>query len=491
MPRFESNPFGVTNEQRIADTEREASHLEYTLLNSAGEKICDVKMELKNGHVTSYFLLGEKDRVPTRVNLLAMTGITSDQNVKIKLTNERGGEYSPIKHELTIPSPTHSVNVVVALHEFGHFRQFKEEAYVQLDKLDLEKSTTKGKLEFLKAIYEFIPETQSTEFFETLEQVSGLVEQAEALLAEEREFLETKILPLENQHRDALHHLLRSHVPLKQEEVFNMLEHIRDAPSTDQPDQAYAAWETLTENGIEFDGAFSFEDLLDETVSRHILEALSVTTIEPNQIENFVIDHFNTLQMSFNGKRGSVTMRIRLKNPAILQHEITKLDEEYPPKIQAFTQDFTTHKLDRRLDLEKHIHASLDHYFSTYKDLPRKIFERDATFRALQWMKKIRKETGIDLFQATTVGLKQSSLSLLFEQEEKGKTVPWDLGELFSNLCGTAQPVGDPETVTITPQGNLKAGLASYDGLGAQLRQIPSTQNPKNRVPRIRKNTEN
>ena len=487
MRSFETNPF--TQPEPAAARKEITSKQSNALFNHEGQKICDVDFTTEGAQVTSFLLKGEKDGKPTKIDILELTGAKNDPKLKIIPTGAKGGSYSPRQHEVQIPFPSHSLAVGVALHELGHFRQFKTEEHRALERLEWA-THEEGKLNFLKKVAELIPETRSEAFISALSRAEELLERSSTLLEEGWKKREKLIYPLENQYRSEYSRIMFSHLPLTPLEALELFESITESPAEKRRERAVEVWNILKSKGFEFKEEFSVDEFLVPNITeRFVNEVFQKYSFDPWRGLDALDKDDVHLSIRYYGERRWVEMKVRVRNPEVLKREISDLDEKFQPNIKTLKDSLEKHYFNPSSESSKEARGLLDEYYYDYRDLPRYIGERDATFRALRWMREIRKETGIDLFQATSVPLHHTSLNTLLRNEKyEGEQIPWELGELFSKLCGTSQPVASKDTITITPQASLKAGLTTYNALGTQLKERVvgnEEKKEKKRVPRI------
>ncbi len=90
------------------------------------------------------------------------------------------------------------------------------------------------------------------------------------------------------------------------------------------------------------------------------------------------------------------------------------------------------------------------------------ILERDATKRALQWMRQIRNQSGVDLFK----DLQKSTVSEVIEKNYQGREEELEAGKIMYENCGNAQKF-------------LQTSLKTYQADTKQMREQHGGNIPK------------
>ncbi len=389
---------------------------DYLALDKSGSNVCR--------EVTSFKIMGDKGEAD-------VFELANDGGMKVFAATERLQNYNS-KDDLGFvtcpPLSESSVAAGVLLHELGHAQQPKDDEYKELRKLYgllfNPGVIFRRFVEFrtlLARVIEIIPEAKEFIDFEKLNKIKSLRKDYKEL-EEGREHIEEKISRFAIDKNSVEMEFIRGHLlnNIKLDELSRAASSasVELKGLTLESDQYKKVKEArkkeildkMRENGFVIDKIAENEDkngkLSGEDLSLEDMEGLFVslpTNLKKAKYKDVKRDGdyflFN-LEYPFEigGKTYTVELNAKAKKDAYNKYSknITgiikeaKSEEEEKTKLEIAMEKLEERivKLLRESEIDKIIY------------LPKKICERDATYRALRWIKKIRDKTGFDLLKA-------------------------------------------------------------------------------------------
>lgn len=472
MALFESLPRPFHPSEKLEFESRRKTELK----NAKGEFICVVEERFEKGLLKGMILHGVKEGQPTSIDLFQLVGAASDTKLKVLIKGPKGGEYDLRLRQIIAPIPNNAVNLSVLLHEFGHYSQLKEAGHAALYSFG---SLSDPSVKHMEKLFRLIPEAVTEEDLVALERARILKDQAQHAKESEHAFFEKFVLPLREEKKEKIDGLFRDHFPISQEDFLRSF-HEADLLSDDAKEKKIQEIiERFKEVGLDFGADFPVHLLLELNDRLEVYH--SISRLDHRFTDKFKHRSPSITQNVFDKQRRFYReVSVFFRSPDRFYDAFERLEAEYQQKLHEPEQKWSV-MTQEYFGLSRAAYNILRTMFLRVRDLPRLIGERDATARALKWMRHIKRVAGIDLLQEVLVPLAHTSLYTL---QTEGYPIPRELSELFAKYCHT-KGVGAATPIVIKPQASLKAGLATYGALPANMRKLGVSENSIGKMPRI------
>ncbi|MBI2099321.1 hypothetical protein HYT45_02815 [Candidatus Uhrbacteria bacterium] len=484
------------------------------------EQVHPVNKQTKEGEpgkariLRSFVLKGEKAGKPTEIDILALAkarenGIT----VYVAEKTLKNYSYLDIGKSALVPPLENPVDIAVALHELGHADQHQDQRFEKISPLyghpeQIEKLSFEKLRDLLRSTFKAVPEAKR---LLDVAAIKTLREKQSALDRQDQEFIkniyESRELRLERQ--EVFEESILSIVE-KEGTLDDIEEKAYSLIGTDPNDTGIMAQKNslimrLEKMGFIF-GSYDTQSGADE---KHLDEKTE------HEEENWTT--FGEKAIESKPEPEAVLLpRNKLDDPLVLQYLIKAIkqrlrfdktrfeasekateseisyhtgNKEYLVKLRVDlstpeggvlidslqSMTATIDGLERRIKgtgaVMKKLAKEREQIISAkLKDivvLPQRMLERDATARAFQWMRKLRKD-GIDLFKGV--------------QTEEGKLLVFPKEETCENDVSMALAAGEKKTVMTDSRKELVAALGTYRATTKEM-----LKKYKRRVPRAAK----
>ncbi|MBU1032430.1 MAG: hypothetical protein ABII13_05440, partial [Patescibacteria group bacterium] len=372
-------------------------------------------------------------------------------DVKIVVAAKRLETYSYLyeKKQVNAPPLETPLDIAVVLHELGHADQHEDERFKEIIPLYYFAQQSRP-LGDLHKVAEAIPEARSEEVKGGIER---LIQEAEEL-DKDIPHLKKRLASLERGKKTAARKSLEKLAGVSAREMEEIskacLEEITKLPKDEREDKKTEVIRKVVLDGMK-DKGFKFSK---ETKRKlNLLTEEELSALE-DDVGWFSIDYevpLADLPLIPEGYISDWTDADNIGQKMFSEETVSR----HEPKTKTLTLEFPVHffydfgdeKLRGVLEItdvsedayhshEKNIRsfdekaAQVKHEIATQADrlrklkeavddiqsLPQRMMERDATRRALQWMKKLRQDSGIDLFRGVRV---EKKVIMVGEEPEK------------------------------------------------------------------------
>lgn len=437
----------------------------------------------KARELRSFVILGEKDGNPVEIDLLSLF---NPHDVKVLVATEHleNYSYSDERKRVLAPPLETPLDVGVLLHELGHADQYHEERFKEIVRLyRKEKDLRGGKvcydkiMDILSEVIRAVPEVAQVMDEEGLEQLRRLDVKRRETFDARREI---------NRRMDALDRreaqlmpktfaaMLEKALPLDtfEEEAVILDEDIADH----EGDTAYAAarLEKMLQ-GLEAAG-FRFHDaeVRDVEIGDGLTKTLVPMTRERTKRDvrtmTGVVHHVTKSASAFDTEYEYDADRnmLRIRFEPTSSPELCGMHVDLELEMSVDTYEDVMSELDAIAAEIKELEAKTDAIIRTVRSgeaaqvtlirhmnirdiasVPTRMMERDATRRALQWLRKVRREVGVDFLARHEV---RAETAIQWRYR-----VPTCEDSVDQNLH-----TEDVRTIQTTVREDLKAALRTY-----------------------------